>query len=166
MDEIEVSEKQITTDSQAFRDAMAAAKKVLDASPDNRQERDIDELCPLKEWFADGIYMREIFMPKGTIIMGKIHKYEHPNFVMQGEVVSQTPEGEKVIKAPCFFISKPGTQRLLLIKEDTIWITAHKNFDNLKDRDLLEEFHVVRTFEEYDQFKQLETSPKKELVNL
>jgi len=33
-----------------------------------------DELFPLKHHFAGGLYTREIFMPKGTIIASLIHK--------------------------------------------------------------------------------------------
>jgi hypothetical protein len=30
-----------------------------------------------KHYFAPGIYMREMTMPKGSIVVGKIHKTEH-----------------------------------------------------------------------------------------
>ena len=41
------------------------------------------DLCPLKHSFADGQYVREMFIPKGVMIIGKIHKHSHPNFLLK-----------------------------------------------------------------------------------
>ena len=43
--------------------------------------------CPLKHSFSENIYVREIFIPAGHLITGKIHKHEHPNFLLSGVVV-------------------------------------------------------------------------------
>ena len=108
-----------------------------------------------------------MFIPKGTIVMGKIHKYEHPNFVMSGDIVIMTPDGEKRIKAPCQFVSPAGTRRMGLALEDTVWVTVHQNLEELRDHEQLEDMCSTRTFEEYDQFKLLlEATPQKGLVGL
>src|SRR6187551_184114 len=36
--------------------------------------------------FAPHVYMREIFMPAGTFVIGKMHKTEHFNIITQGVV--------------------------------------------------------------------------------
>ena len=46
-----------------------------------------NEACPLKHTFSDGIYVREIFIPQGMLLTGKIHKHKHPNFLLKGEVM-------------------------------------------------------------------------------
>src|ERR1035437_7035163 len=51
-----------------------------------------NDLCPLKHTFSDGIYVREIFIPAGTYIVGKLHKHSHPNFLLSG-VVDVITEG-------------------------------------------------------------------------
>lgn len=81
--------------------------------------------CPLKHHFAPGVYIREIFMPAGAIVLGKIHKTEHFNIVQQGRLLIFSEEGAHEIKAPCTFVSKPGVQKVLYIAEDTVWSTVH-----------------------------------------
>ena len=83
-------------------------------------------VCPLTHTFANGIYVREIFIPRDIIVVGKIHRYKHPNFLMQGEVLVFTEyEGVQHLKAPVFMISQEGTKRVLITLEDTVWITVH-----------------------------------------
>ena len=85
-----------------------------------------NNVCPLKHSFANGVYVREIFMPKGLIIVGKIHKYAHPNFLMQGEVLVVTEHDDvQHLIAPFSMISQAGTKRVVFTLQDTVWITIH-----------------------------------------
>jgi hypothetical protein len=103
-----------------------------------------NENCPLTHTFADGIYMREIFMPKGTVCVGKIHKHEHPNFLMQGKVTFVTEDGGmQTIEAPMTMISPAGTQRAVYVHEDTVWVTIHANPTNETDLEKIEDFTIV-----------------------
>ena len=90
--------------------------------------------CPVKHSFADGMYIREIFMPKGTLLISKIHKKKHPYFVLKGKVQVSTEEGVVVIEAPYHGMTEPGTRRTLLVEKDTVWITVHKT----EHKDLVE----------------------------
>tara|TARA_B100001094_G_scaffold232796_1_gene227649 strand:- start:32 stop:553 length:522 start_codon:yes stop_codon:yes gene_type:complete len=89
------------------------------------QDEVANTINPLKHTFADGLYVREIFMPKGQIISTGIHKKEHPYFVLKGDISVLTDEGIKRIKAPYNGITKPGTKRLIYMHEDSVWITVH-----------------------------------------
>lgn len=81
---------------------------------------------PLTHRFTPGLYIREIFMPKGALVVSRIHKTEHPFVVSQGHAAVWVPgEGVVQIKAPFCGITKPGTQRILFIHEDCIWTTFH-----------------------------------------
>lgn len=80
---------------------------------------------PLTHLFCDGIYIREIFMPAGTLVIGEIHKTEHFNVLLSGEVTIFTIEGVERVSAPHRFISQPGIQKVLLIHVDCIWQTVH-----------------------------------------
>lgn len=84
-----------------------------------------NNINPLKHTFADGLYIRQISMPKGQVISTGIHKKEHPYFVMKGEISVLTENGIEKIIAPYYGITKPGTKRLIYIHEDSIWITVH-----------------------------------------
>lgn len=86
---------------------------------------------PLKHTFLDGVYIREIFMPKGSFITSKIHKTRHPFVVKEGVVSVWINGGKEVlISAPFEGITEPGTRRILYVHEDTTWVTLHLNPDN------------------------------------
>jgi len=81
---------------------------------------------PVVHRFTPGLYVREIFMPAGSVIVSKIHKTEHPYVVSKGLLyVYIEGSGWEKIQAPHTGITKPGTRRLLVIQEDTIWSTFH-----------------------------------------
>jgi hypothetical protein len=75
--------------------------------------------------FAPGCYAREIELPADSIVIGKIHRHAHVNVVSKGHVVVYTPTGLEEIRAPATFISKPGTKRVVVALEDTVWTTIH-----------------------------------------
>ncbi len=58
-------------------------------------------------------------MRKNSVIVSAIHLVEHPFFVMEGKATVVSSEGLKTITAPYFGMTKPGTQRLLYIHEDS-----------------------------------------------
>ena len=84
------------------------------------------ESCPIRHHFAPGCYGREMFMPKGLVVVGKIHKHAHINTISQGSVsVFTEQEGVLTLTAPITFVSSPGTKRVVLVHEDTVWTTSH-----------------------------------------
>jgi len=112
------------------------------------QDKVANTINPLKHTFADGLYIREIFMPKGQIISTGIHKKEHPYFVLKGDISVLTDEGIKRIKAPFNGITKPGTKRLIYMHEDSVWITVHAT-DKFTPEDVLDEV-VAKDFDDPD----------------
>jgi hypothetical protein len=76
-------------------------------------------------YFAEGLYAREIFIPKGVLLTGKIHKTEHLNILSKGDITVWTEDGMKRLKSPYTLVSKPGTKRVGFAHEDTIWTTIH-----------------------------------------
>lgn len=84
------------------------------------------QACPLKHYFAPGVYIREIFMPAGSVVIGKIHKTEHFNIIQQGSVCLMSEDGSReILTGPCTFVSNAGVQKVLRIIEDTVWSTVH-----------------------------------------
>jgi len=121
----------------------STANKMVEMIKDGRLE---EADCPVTHRFSDGIYLREIFMPKGTRIIGKIHATEHFNVLLSGKVTVITAEGEEYIEAPHTFISKAGVQKVVIIHEDCIWQTLHVT--NKTNLDEIEKDVIV---ESYDQ---------------
>ena len=82
--------------------------------------------CPLVHRFTKGMYIREIFIPKGTLLTSMKHKTEHPFVISQGEIAVMSANENKVVyKAPFTGITAPQTRRVLYALEDTIWTTFH-----------------------------------------
>lgn len=107
--------------------------------------------CPLKHSFSDGIYIREIFIPKDVVLTGKIHKHSHPNFLLQGEVEVFTEfNGIEILKAPMSIVSNAGTKRVVKTLTDTIWVTVHANPTNTTDLNKLEKEIIAESYEEYE----------------
>jgi hypothetical protein len=97
-----------------------------------------------KHRFADGMYIREIFMPAGTIVVSNIHKTTHPFTIMLGEVQVRTQHGISYLAAPYFGITTPDTRRILFMQKDTRWITYHAT--PLKDvEEIMDSILVKRT---------------------
>lgn len=93
---------------------------------------------PLKHHFAPGIYMREIFMPAGTIVIGRKHKTKHLNVIERGSCYYVDDDMKRhVLEAPCTFISDAGAQKVLYITEDCVWKTIHANPDDETDLTVL-----------------------------
>jgi len=120
-------------------------------------------MCPLKHSFSDGIYVREIFIPKRTILTGKIHKHRHPNFLMSGLVDVVTEDGgHERLSGPCSIMSPAGTKRALRAVTDLVWITVHHNPTNTQNLKVLEEIVIADTYKDYERF--VESENNKQLV--
>lgn len=75
--------------------------------------------------FADGIYGRELFIPAGTVLTGKVHIHSTLNILVKGDITVTTPEGMKRLQAPAVFVSPPGCKKAGFAHTDTIWINVH-----------------------------------------
>lgn len=103
--------------------------------------------CPLKHSFANGIYMREIRIPAGTLLTGKIHRHSHPNVLLSGEVLVVTEGGgSERLTAPLAMISEAGTKRAVYALTDCHWITFH-NVGEERDLAKIEEIVIAPSYE-------------------
>lgn len=105
-----------------------------------------------KIYSADGVYAREIFIPKGTALVGEIHLKAQINVVSKGKIRVATEEGVREIEAPYTFVSPAGTKRAGYVLEDTVWTTFLPT-DKVSDEEVYEEF-IAPDYETLD--KQLE----------
>ena len=77
-------------------------------------------------------------MPKGQVVKGAKHKDSHVWFLLEGKVTIK--ESGEIIEhiAPCYTVSKPGAERVILAHEKSVFINIHKNPDNTKNIKKLE----------------------------
>jgi len=100
---------------------------------------------PLKHYFTDGMYVREIFIPKGVCLTSRVHKTCHPFVLSMGTIDILTETEIMRYVAPFTGINQIGTRRMGWALEDCIFSTFHSNPDDCRDLDVIEQ----RLFEYY-----------------
>ena len=101
-----------------------------------------------------GLYAREMIIPAGPIITGKIKKHEHISVISAGLVTEVTDAGLQRIQAPYTMVSKPGTKRVVWAHETTVWTTIHASSET--DLDKLEDDLIASSYDELPCSLQLE----------
>ena len=107
---------------------------------------------PLKHTFADGIYIRQMDMEAGSVVIGAIHNHLHVWFLLTGHLAVATEDSIEEFIAPCYVLAKPGSKRVIYAMEESIFVNVHKNPNNIKDIKKLEDEIVSLTFEEYKEY--------------
>lgn len=105
--------------------------------------------CPVIHRFGPGLYIREIFIPKGTFAIGHVHKFEHLNIFLKGKVQIVHEDGStSILEAPAMFVSQPG-RKVGLMLEDVLWQNIYATTET--DIEKLEEMF----FDKPDYFKEM-----------
>jgi hypothetical protein len=119
-------------DKVRFRESMLVIQDGLQDLIRSGEVKSTLEDCTLTHYFTPKdekygccTYAREMFIPKGTLIIGKIHRHQHLNFISKGRVRVFTEFGDKHLTAPCTFVSEVGLKRAVYAEEDTLWTTVH-----------------------------------------
>lgn len=99
---------------------------------------------PLRHYFPKGLYGREIFNPKGSIIVTKTHGEENLSVMAHGLLGVISEDGVAVLHAPMVFVTKPGTRRIIFALEDSIFVTVHPNPENTTDLEKLEDRIILK----------------------
>ena len=121
--------------------ALPAAVPVITAADIRRLERALSASgtrvdLVVQHHFAPGVYARELFIPAGTTLTGRTHRFENLNILSQGEI-SVLVEGRiQRLSAPVTLISPPGTKRVAYSHSDCIWTTVHGT--DLRDLEQIE----------------------------
>lgn len=126
------------------------------------------EDCTLKHYFTPKddkygccAYAREMLIPKGTLIIGKIHRHQHLNFISKGKVTVFTEFGEKHLEGPCTFISEVGLKRAVYAEEDTLWTTVHlTEFQSESELDKIEQEVISPSYDEMGLIAHVDALPK------
>ena len=105
-----------------------------------------------KHTFADGIYVRQMTIEKGEIILGAIHKHLHVWLLLSGHITVLTEDSLKEYIAPCTVLSTPGVKRVIYGNEESIFTNVHKNPTNTEDIKELEKQIVALNYKEYEEY--------------
>tara|TARA_R100000544_G_C2226869_1_gene61408 strand:- start:3029 stop:3511 length:483 start_codon:yes stop_codon:yes gene_type:complete len=136
-----------------FRDQIENLENALLQSNDKRVVKGYNSpLFPLKHYFVEGLYIREIFIKKGYYCIGKIHKYDHAWFLLKGKLLAIVDGKKKEINAPFFSTSSAGSKKVVHALEDCVFINIHSNPSNDKNISNIEKNTVSDNYKEYNNF--------------
>jgi len=113
---------------------------------------DPDEIMPPTHYFADHIAAREITIPAGVMLAGRIHKQSQINIV-SGLIAVASEQGPKLIDArarPLVVVTPAGTKRIGWAQTDTVWITFLGT--DSKDGDWIYENLSCGNFDDFERF--------------
>jgi hypothetical protein len=137
-------------DQRAHRDRLHAVDDMIRA-------RCVLKTIDVQHHFAHGVYAREMFMPKGTLVSGKIHKFSQVNILSSGDVSVLTENGEMRFKAPATIVAPAGSKRLLYAHEDATWTTIIGTHET--DVNKIEDALVVSSEEDYARYLAAQNKP-------
>lgn len=98
-------------------------------------------------YFSKAVYAREIFIPKGTLIVGKIHRHQNLNIISKGDVSVFSIDGKFRFKAPHTLVASPGVKRMIYAHEDTVWTTIHGTDET--DLEKIEDEFIAKNYDEF-----------------
>jgi len=99
---------------QEYRDYVTNIQEEIISREDSVEGEEANAVNPVKHTYADGLYIREIFMPRGEIVISKIHKIAHPFFLIKGKISVLSEDGEKLLQAPYYTVTPVANQLISL----------------------------------------------------
>lgn len=80
---------------------------------------------PIFHHFAPNIYMRQMDVAAGILMVTKMHKTEHFLIVLKGSATILDGNGLMHVQAPQIIKTQKGTKRVIYFHEDSAWLTTH-----------------------------------------
>lgn len=109
------------------------------------EQLSIDDMT--RHYFASGVYCREMTIPAGVVVVGKLHKTEHLAVLLSGRVRITTEEGSQELDAPQVMIAPPGVKRVAYAITNTRWLAIHSVGDE-RDLETIEERFIAKDFDD------------------
>ena len=99
--------------------------------------------CPVRHHFGPGLYIREVTLPTGAIVMGHAHKSDNMNIMLKGKMLLLGIDGSvKELVAPQTFVNPPG-RKVAYILEEVIWQNVHATEET--NLEILEDMFVEKS---------------------
>lgn len=85
----------------------------------------LDEIMSVVHHFSDGLYAKEIPIPKDAFVMQHKHEYSHLSILAKGSVLVKTDDNVEEIKAPACINIAAGKYHSIMALEDSVWFCIH-----------------------------------------
>jgi hypothetical protein len=93
--------------------------------------------CEEKHHFGPNIYIKEVTMPAGALIIGKHHRMEHLCNMVSGRMfILQEDGSKKELVAPMTFMAKPGRKVAYIVETvvfQNIYSTSETDIEKLEN---------------------------------
>jgi hypothetical protein len=93
--------------------------------------------CEEKHHFGPNIYIKEVTMPAGALIIGKPHRMEHLCNMVSGRMfILQDDGSKKELVAPMTFMAKPGRKVAYIVETvvfQNIYSTSETDIEKLEN---------------------------------
>lgn len=107
--------------------------------------------CPVYHHFSPGVYARELRIPAGSVIVGKIHKHDNMLIMSAGEAEISIDGQVARVKAPHISVGPAGSQRAAYTITDCVFISVHGTHET--DLDKIEKEFIAQDALEYEQYR-------------
>jgi hypothetical protein len=97
-----------------LNELVVAAKKIPQAA------------MPVIHHFGPGIYMRELHIPADTFAIGRKHRFEHTNILLEGMIVLLDEHDDgvgSIVSAPAIWTA-PAGQKKVYVVTDAVWLNV------------------------------------------
>ena len=78
-----------------------------------------------KHFFSDGLYAKQMSLPKGYEAISHAHKYNHLSLLAKGKVIVRTDDSVAEYIAPAMIEIKAGVHHSITAHEDVVWYCIH-----------------------------------------
>ena len=85
----------------------------------------LDEILSVSHHFSDGLYAKQIPIPKDTFVMQHKHEYSHLSILAKGRVLVKTDDDVEEIVAPACLNIAAGKYHSIMALEDSVWFCIH-----------------------------------------
>jgi hypothetical protein len=93
--------------------------------------------CKESHHFGPNIYIKEVTLPAGSVIVGKYHRHEHLCNMVSGRMIVVDSEGNRTeLIAPMTFMAKSGRKIAYIIETvvfQNIFSTSETDIQKLED---------------------------------
>ena len=109
---------------------------------------------PVNHIFSGGVYIRQIKIPAGALVMGKRHRYETCNILLKGKLVMLSEEDKTPLEVsgPIVFSTLAGAKKFAYCLEDAVFLNILPTMET--DPDKIEEIFIIPENEYLDGMKE------------
>lgn len=102
----------------------------------------MNHIPPHLNHHAKDIYMRELFAPKGYVIIGAKHSTEHFNVCLSGSAIILMGGKPVTVVAPCIIKTLAGVKKCAYVLDNMRWLNVHYNPTQETDEHKLQELFM------------------------